>query len=98
MNGDSCGTLNNKNDWNAARSPWINFYRRDPTTVEYRDKPSSIICSQRPSLLNNEYHFEQFRVVTNKNGNIHIWLNSRKDLNEKINSLLSSYFGDSLPE
>ena len=68
----------------------------DPTEVAYEDLPSTVI-GQHHRGEKAEYEFDQFRVKTHMNGNIHIWLDKRPDLVEKVNNLIAEYYGEVLP-
>lgn len=68
----------------------------DPTEVAYDDQPANIISAGHGKGI-SEFEFEQFRVVTYQKGSVHIWLDKRPDLIDKVNGLIAEYYGQTLP-
>jgi hypothetical protein len=70
-------------------------------SADFSDKPRS----EQPHCLlesafkrgDTTYTFDQCEVRMFANGNIHIWLNDRPDLLERLNEALENYYGRALP-
>lgn len=69
----------------------------NPADVPHDEQPDSIIAAGTRLGLDG-YDFPYFRVVSFKNGNIHVWLNKRPDLIGKVNALIAEHYGKALPD
>lgn len=68
----------------------------DPSTVPHAQQPITIIRDDgRPAPA--EFEFDQLRAVAYQNGNIHVWLDGRPDLLDKVNQLIAEHYGAALP-
>ncbi len=69
---------------------------QDPTQVPYDEQPANII-DKKSCCGVMEFEFEQFRIKTYLNGNVHVWMDIRPDLISKVNKLIAEHYGSTLP-
>ncbi|WP_226668987.1 DUF4942 domain-containing protein [Microbulbifer aggregans] len=69
----------------------------DPTGFNPDETPAAQL-THHLKRGQREYVFEYFRVKTYENGNLHIWMDQRPDLLERINALIAEHYGTTLPQ
>ncbi len=70
----------------------------DPTAYKNNELPSYEIENSRRDCSVLDMEFEYFSVKCYINGNIHILMHKRLDLVDKINELITNYYGESIPK
>jgi len=95
---DNCWCMYKKEIFDDFYKYLLTLEGIDPTSVSYEAMPSFVIEQQRRVEPCFTIKFEYFEVKGFINGNIHINMNKRLDLIDKVNDLIEKHYKGELPK